>query len=50
MTLHNVISSVFDIEEAVFFCIAVFVAPAGFAVGLVGSLVIFLKGLFRRAA
>jgi hypothetical protein len=46
--LHNVISGIFDIEEAVFFCIAVFVAPAGFAVGLIGGLVIFLKGLFSR--
>ena len=48
--LHNVISGLFDIEEAVFFFLAVFIAPAGFAVGLAGSLVIFLKGLFGRAA
>ena len=48
--LHNVISGIFDIEEAVFFIIAVLIAPSGFAVGLVGSLVIFLKGLFGRPA
>jgi len=48
--LHNVISGIFDIEEAVFFVIASIIAPAGFVVGLVGSLVIFIKGLFGRAA
>jgi len=46
--LHNAISGLFDIEEPVFFFIAVFVAPLGFAVGLIGSLVMFLKGLFSK--
>jgi len=43
--LHNAISGLFDIEEPVFFFIAVFIAPLAFAVGLVGSLVIFIRGL-----
>ena len=43
--LHNAISGLLGIEEPVFFCIAVFVAPLGFAVGLIGSLVIFARGL-----
>jgi hypothetical protein len=46
--LHNAISGLFDIEEPVFFFIAVFVAPLGFALGLIGSLVMFLKGLFSK--
>jgi hypothetical protein len=44
--LHNALSALFGIEEPVFFTIAVFVAPAAFAVGIIGSLVVFLKGLF----
>jgi len=47
--LHNAISALFDIEEAVFFTIAVPIAPLAFAVGLIGSLVIFIKGLFSKA-
>ena len=43
--LHNAISGLFKIEEPVFFAIAVFIAPLGMAVGLVGSLVIFIRGL-----
>jgi hypothetical protein len=46
--LHNALSGLFEIEEPVFFFIAVFVAPAGFAVGLIGSLVMFLRGLFSK--
>lgn len=48
VVLHNVISVLFDIEEAVFFTIAFPIAPLAFAVGLLGSLVIFLKGLCSR--
>jgi len=44
--LHNALSGIFKIEEPVFFTIAVILAPLGLAVGLIGSLVIFLKGLF----
>ena len=43
--LHNAISGLFDIEEPVFFFIGVFIAPLAFLVGLVGSLVIFIRGL-----
>jgi hypothetical protein len=43
--LHNAISGLFKIEEPVFFAIAVFIAPLGITVGLVGSLVIFIRGL-----
>jgi hypothetical protein len=46
--LHNAIGGLFDIEEAVFFFIAVFIAPLGFVVGLIGSLVIFFRGLFAK--
>jgi len=48
--LHNAISGLFGIEEPVFFCIAVFVTPLALAVGLIGSLVIFIMGLFSRVA
>jgi cation transport ATPase len=48
--LHNVISGVFNIEEPVFFFLAVFMAPLGLAVGLLGSLVVFLWGLFSKAS
>jgi len=44
-SLHNAISGLFGIEEPVFFSIAVLVSPLAFAVGLVGSLVFFVKGL-----
>ena len=47
--LHNAISGLFDIEEPVFFFIAVFISPLAFAVGLIGSLVIFIKGLLSKA-
>jgi len=46
--LHNALSGLFGVEEPVFFVIAVFVSPLAFAVGLVGSLVIFSKGLLSR--
>ncbi len=48
--LHNALSALFDIEEPVIFFIAVFIAPLAFAVGLVGSLVVFIIGLFSRAS
>jgi len=43
--LHNLVSALFDIEEAVFFTIATIIAPLGLATGLIGSLVVFIKGL-----
>jgi len=48
--LHNALSALFDVEEPVFFFISVFLAPLGFAVGLIGSLVIFVQGLLVRAS
>jgi len=47
--LHNSIDALFGVEEPVFFSIAVFVSPVAFAVGIIGSLVIFTKGLFSTA-
>ena len=46
--LHNALSGLFGIEEPVFFCIAVFIAPLAFAVGLIGSLVLFIMGLASK--
>ncbi len=46
--LHNALSGLFEVEEPVFFVIAVFVSPLGFAVGAAGSLVIFIRGLYGR--
>jgi len=46
--LHNALSGLLGVEEPVFFVIAVFVSPLAFAVGLVGSLVIFSKGLLSK--
>ncbi|HEX76696.1 MAG TPA: hypothetical protein G4O12_09000 [Dehalococcoidia bacterium] len=37
-------------DEPVFFFISVFIAPLGFAVGITGGLVIFLKGVFSRVS
>jgi hypothetical protein len=53
--LHNAISALamhfFDteFEEPVFFIMATIICPLGVAVGIIGSMVIYLKGLFRRA-
>ena len=48
VVLHNALSGLFAIEEPVFFSIAVFVSPLAFAVGITGSLAIFIKGLFAK--
>lgn len=48
--LHNAISAIFDIEEPVFFVIAVIISPLGLLVGLVGSLVVFVMGLLGKAS
>ena len=47
--LHNALSGLFGVEEPVFFFISVFIAPIGFVVGLIGSLVVFIQGLLARA-
>jgi MFS family permease len=36
-------------DEPVFFIIATMVSPLGFAIGFIGSLVIYFRGLFRRS-
>ena len=41
--LHNAIYGLFGIEEAVFFCIAVFLCPVAFLVGAAGSIVFTIK-------
>ena len=61
--LHNAIYSLFSHffgadfwervgmpDEPVFFFIATFISPLAFLVGTVGSLVIFIRGLFSKAA
>lgn len=46
VALHNLISSWAGTEEGVFFILGLIVAPACFAISLLGSLGIYLKGLF----
>ncbi len=46
--LHNVIGRLGAVEEPVFFVIGVLLAPVAMGVGLVGSLVFFIKGLSRK--
>jgi len=46
--LHNALSALLKIEEPVFFTIAVIIAPLGLAVGIIGSLVLFIKGLLSK--
>jgi hypothetical protein len=48
--LHNVISGLLGVEEPVFFVIAVIISPLALAVGLIGALVIFVKGLISKPA
>lgn len=53
--LHNAIYALImhfwdaDFEEPVFFIISVFICPLGFAVGIIGSMVIYFKALFGKA-
>ena len=47
--LHNAISGLFELEEPVFFFIAL-LSVVAFAVGLIGSLVMFIKGLLSQAS
>ena len=35
-------------DEPVFFFISVFISPFGFGVGIIGTLVIFIRGLFSK--
>ena len=40
---HNAISAWFDVEEPVFFAIAVFVCPAAFLAGAAGAIVAAIR-------
>jgi hypothetical protein len=46
--LHNAVSALSGVEEPVFFVIAVLLSPGAIAVGLVGGLVICVRGLARK--
>jgi hypothetical protein len=46
ITLHNLISHWFGFEDAVFFIIGLLVAPAILAISLLGSLAVFIRGLW----
>ena len=46
IVLHNLISAWFGFEDAFFFILGLLVAPAVFAVSLLGSLAVFIKGLW----
>jgi hypothetical protein len=43
--LHNAISGLLGVEEPVFFIIAVFISPLALTVGIVGSLIVFIRGM-----
>ena len=45
IVLHNLVSAWFGFEDAFFFILGLLVAPAVLAASLLGSLVIFIKGL-----
>lgn len=47
--MHNALSALFDVEEPVFFVIAVIIAPLVLAIGLIGSLVLVVMGLVNRS-
>jgi len=46
--LHNLLSGVLKTEEPVFFFIAVFLAPFGVAVGIIGTIAIWIRGFFPK--
>jgi hypothetical protein len=41
--LHNIVSVLFNIEEAVFFVLATIVSPAGFLVGAIGIITLAVR-------
>ena len=45
IVLHNMISALFSFEEVFFFIVGLLVAPAVLFVSILGSLVIYIKGL-----
>jgi hypothetical protein len=46
ISLHNLVSYWFGIEDAFFFILALLVAPAVLAISLLVSLAVFIKGLW----
>jgi MFS family permease len=46
--LHNALGKILSFEEPVFFIIAVVISPLALAVGLIGSLVLFIVGLAKK--
>jgi hypothetical protein len=46
IVLHNLVSFWFGFEDAFFFILGLLVAPAILAVSLLGSMAIFIKGLW----
>lgn len=52
--LHNLVSALLstvfnsEVEEPVFFILAVIVCPLGFLIGAIGSIIEFLKGRLDR--
>ena len=46
IALHNLVSAWFGFEDAFFFILGLLVAPAIFAVSLLGMLAVFIKGLW----
>ena len=50
IALHNMVSAWFGFEDVFFFILGILVAPAVLAVSLLGSLVIYVKGLWASFA
>ena len=48
--LHNMLGALLGVEEPVFFIMAVIVSPLALAVGLIGSLVVFIMGLSGKTS
>jgi hypothetical protein len=41
--LHNIVSGLFNVEEAVFFILATIVCPLGFLAGIIGTIILTVK-------
>jgi hypothetical protein len=46
IAMHNMVSAWFNFEEAFFFIMGLIVAPAVLIISLLGSLAVFIKGLW----
>jgi hypothetical protein len=46
IALHNMVSAWFGFEDAFFFVLGLLVAPAVLAASLLGSMAVFVKGLY----